>query len=123
MLLLLPSLLSGPGNASDARILQERALILLRHPHSLYMPGYCAYNKWEVCSQPQTQEREKGKQELPPREFWWIQQQQENFRSKGMKGGTGQPNFSPGAFQECATGPLEEKLNISLGPSVVQFHG
>lgn len=27
------------------------------------------------------------------------------------------------AFQRCATGPLEEKLNISLRPGVVQFHG
>lgn len=94
---LLLSLLGGPGNASDAGILQEGALILLRHPRSPYIPGYCAYNQWEVCSQPQALVRKKGKQHFAPRELQWIQEQQENFRSKGMKGGTGQPNVSPGA--------------------------
>lgn len=44
VLLLVLSLLSAPGNASDARIPQERALIFLRHPHSPYMPRYYAYN-------------------------------------------------------------------------------
>lgn len=93
VLLLLLSLLSGPGNASDARTLEERALILLRHPSSPSIPEYCAYNKREVCSQPQTLARKKGKQQFPPRELWCIQQQEENLRSKGMRGGTGQPNF------------------------------
>lgn len=49
-----PRLLRGPRNASDARTLQERALIFLRQLCSPYKTVYCANNKCEAYLQSHT---------------------------------------------------------------------
>lgn len=66
--------LHGPRNASDARTLQERALIFLRQLCSPYKTVYCANNKCGAYLQSQTLadwKKGSGKQ-FPHRESWGI---------------------------------------------------
>lgn len=93
--------LHGPRNASDARTLQERALIFLRQLCSPYKTVYCANNKCEAYLQSWTLadwKREAASSSLTENHGGLIGSNKTSVslfpRSKGITRGTGQSDFS-----------------------------
>lgn len=93
--------LRGPRNASDARTLQERALIFLRQLCSPYKTVYCANNKCGAYLQSLTLadwKREAASSSLTENHGGLIGSNKTSVslfpRSKGITRGTGQSDFS-----------------------------